>query len=87
MKYSYVVDIPFSGKLSVEVLKERNDLTAEELYMDREVQDILDKVKLDFPEEVVDVEWEPMTKITEGNVFFGVLNDIEIVAIDEDDDL
>lgn len=87
MKYSYVVDIPFSGKLSVEVLKERNDLTAEELYMDRDVQDILDQVKIDFPEEVVDVEWEPMVKITDGNVFLGVLNDIEIVAIDEDDDL
>ena len=86
MNYTYVIDIPFSGKLSVEVTKERDDLTAEELYMDGEVQNILDDVRIDAPEHVVDIEWEPMTKITEGNVFLGVLNDIEVVAVDEEDE-
>jgi len=85
IKYNHCISIPFTGELTIEVIKDRQ-MDVDELYSDEEVQNLLDKVKIDFPDEVVGCEWEAMKTITEGNVFLGILNKAEVVDIIEENE-
>ena len=80
---SYTVTIPVCGAITV-LVEAENAEQAEERAFDCASDLHIPSGQHSDHGEVEDFDWEPMTKIVQGNVFYGHLNKVEIEEHEEE---